>query len=312
MHVALIGGTRFIGPAVAEALLARGHRVSALHRGLHPSPVEDMASVPCERSDAAALAATLADLAPDAAVDTRAMTEGDARVASAALGSTPSVVLSSQDVYAQFGRIKGLDAPPPEPELYEDSPLGAPFAYRGLPGYEDLPDYDKKRVEAVYVRDGALFERPTAILRLPAVYGPRDPQRRFGALLDALDAGEPVPCEGEAGWRWSHSHVDNVAHAVALAVEAMRPGCHLYNVSEPEAWSMREWAERIAEVAGRELRWAETEGLDSEWALFGRWRNDLVVRSARIRSTLRFEEVLDAEARVRDLVDCLRATRDAA
>ena len=41
MHVLIIGGTRFVGRHIVEELLAQGHRVSVLNRGVSPDPLPD-------------------------------------------------------------------------------------------------------------------------------------------------------------------------------------------------------------------------------------------------------------------------------
>lgn len=61
----------------------------------------------------------------------------------------PLVVLSSHDVYGQFGRLNGHAAPEPEEIVTEDSPLTVPSPFRAIGDHPDGPDYDKKEVEAV-------------------------------------------------------------------------------------------------------------------------------------------------------------------
>ncbi len=63
MNVLVIGGTRFIGRAIVEELLRRGHTVTVYHRGRHevefPSPV---AHVHGDRRDYPRFQADLAHL----------------------------------------------------------------------------------------------------------------------------------------------------------------------------------------------------------------------------------------------------------
>ncbi len=145
------------------------------------------------------------------------------------------------------------------------------------------------------------------VLRLPAVYGRRDPQRRFGAIVDALDRGE-VRIPGPGAFRWTHGHVDNVAHAIALAAEAEPAGPRVFNVGEAETPSMRERAEAIAARMDRSLTFDKSEPPEA-WGLFGVLPNDVVVDSSAIREALGFGEPLDEDARLDDLIAGLRVSR---
>src|SRR5207247_318574 len=114
-----------------------------------------------------------------------------------------------------FGRLNGLAAPEPEAIVRETSPLTIPFPFRGLGAHEGGHDYDKKHVEAIF------RELPrVTILRLPGVYGKRDPKRRFGEIVDRLEKGvdRTFPSRGRASWRKSFVDVEDVAHATLLAV----------------------------------------------------------------------------------------------
>jgi nucleoside-diphosphate-sugar epimerase len=268
--------------------------------------VPGVRAIRADRRDAAALAAALAVVRPDAVVDTRAMTRADAETTLAALATTraPVVVLSSHDVYAQFGRLNGLPAPAPEDVVTEDSPLTIPFPFRSVADHPGGPDYDKKLVEAAF-RDHA----PAAtILRLPATYGPRDPRRRFGALVDALAAGtREFPRADGVAWRCTHAHVADVAHAIVLAAEARADGYHAYNVGEAATPTLGERLEAFAVHMGLPMRWVDASNTlpaGLEW--LAPTSNDLVVSSARIRAALGFREVTTPAQRLATTLAWLR------
>lgn len=298
MRVAFIGGTGFIGPRAVHRAIDAGHDVCVLHRGEHPNETSAEA-IQVDRSDPEALANAIAEARPDVVVDTRAMTRADAET-TRRVWDGRLVVLSSQDVYAQFGRL--LDHPAPEPEavITEASPLTVPFPYRHIEGAHSERDYDKKDVEAV------LAGSPCTVLRLPAVYGHGDPRRRFGSIIDALDRGEALPHVEGATWRWTRAHVDDVAHAIVLALSNV-DGFRIFNVGD-DAPTMRTWTERFAVEANVELRWEERkppEGLEH----LGAMKNDVVVSSAAIRDALGWREVTTLEQRVGDIVSWARASR---
>src|SRR5688572_24731694 len=125
MRVAIIGGTRFIGPAVVEELLDRDHEVVVMHRGGRERA--DMPDVPhahLDRADVAALSEALGSYRPAVVVDTVAYSAADANAAVAALPPTcRAVVLSSQDVYRAFYALRNGLPPTDDLPLTEDSPL---------------------------------------------------------------------------------------------------------------------------------------------------------------------------------------------
>lgn len=309
MRIGFVGGTRFIGRAAVERALAAGHTVTVMHRGEHPCDVPGARVVRVDRSDGAALARAIAEAAPEVVVDTRAMTAAQADTVANAARAVPVVVLSSHDVYAQFGRINGLPGGEPEARIVESSPKTVAFPFRGIAAHEGGDDYDKKDVERVYA---AAHGRAT-VLRLPAVYGRRDPKRRFGVFVDAIDACEGrecvMPCQNGAAWRWTHADVDDVAHAIVLAAEARLPTGAVFNVCEAETPTMRERVERIADAMGARVRFEERDAVDDRYAWLGAQANDVVVDSTAIRDALGYRELTSEAQRVAGLVAALRASR---
>jgi nucleoside-diphosphate-sugar epimerase len=312
MRIVFLGGTRFIGHAAATLACRRGHDTLVLHRGEHRCEVPGARAVKIDRADPSALARAVAEARPDVVVDTRAMTRMDAEASALALkiAKVPVVVLSSQDVYAAFDAVHGHPAPATVATLDESAPLGIAFPYRGT-SYAGAEDYDKKEVEAVFraaTDDGI----PSAIvLRLPAVYGPRDDQRRFGAIVDAISDLRPLPCAGGARWRWTHADVRDVGHAIVLAAEKARAKFAVYNVGEEETPTMHARVLAIAREMGRDVTFRETDGpLPEPFRILGR-APDVVTSSAKIRAELGFAEATTEAQRMRDLVHWCRASRGA-
>ena len=311
MRITFIGGTGFIGHAAACDAVRRGHEVTCIHRGIHRNEVDGAASMITDRGDPAALKAAVDESEPDVVVDTLALTRLDAEIGVTATGDlgVPVVVLSSQDVYAQFGKLLGHPAPDPEDIVTEVSPLTVPYPFRGKRAHSGGDDYDKKNVERVY-REAKLMG--ATVLRLPATYGPRDPQRRFGWVLDAIDAGTTTfPHKGGGKWRWTHADVRDVGRAIVLAAEAPAEGFRIYNVGEENPPTMRDWAEGIAVSVDATLSWVATDDeLPEGFKYLGSNRHDFVVSSERIRRDLGFREVTTSEERFSGLVDWLRRSRE--
>jgi nucleoside-diphosphate-sugar epimerase len=170
------------------------------------------------------------------------------------------VAVSSGDVYAAYGHAIGRE-PRPQPSsvpddtglLDEDAPLRATLYPYGRvtpsPWDGELRDYEKLLVERVVL---ATPDLPGTVLRLPAVYGPGDGQRRFAAWLRRMDDGRPRLLLGarQARWRWTHGFVDDVAAAIALAATDARAAARVYNVGEVHTPTLAERLRALARAAG--------------------------------------------------------------
>lgn len=303
MRILLIGGTSFMGPAVARELLAGGHAVAAYHRGQTEGAVpEGVTHIHGEREALAAARPALEQFAPDVVIHMILMQAAQAEAFERALTGVAkrAVVISSQDVYRSFGRVNGIEPGPPDAEVItEDSPLREHlYPYRGeTPRAEDDPmrwmdDYDKILVERVVMSAPDL---PCAVLRLPAVYGPLDKQRRFHPYLKRMDDGRPVVAldAAEADWRWTHAYVEDVAHAIALAATDPRSAGRIYNVGEERIPSLEERVRAVGAAAGWQGRVVRAPaGRLPEAMRFGlTMLQDIVVDSTRIRTELGYREV---------------------
>ena len=256
MRILIIGGTRFIGPRVAEQLLAGGHEVTLFHRGQTeadlPGPVNHTYG---DRRDLPSFKSQFKSLAPEVVVDMVCYNE---REASSLMRTFKGVagrvaVASSMDVYRAYGGLLGLEVDPPEPIPFnEESPLRTSrFPYRAhAKSPDDMAfDYDKIPVEQAVMSAAGL---PGTVLRLPAVYGPGD-HRAFDHLKRMDDGRCAILLEeGHARWRWTRGFVDNVAAAITLAVVDDRAAGRIYNVGEPAASTEAEWIYSIGRAAGWE------------------------------------------------------------
>jgi UDP-glucose 4-epimerase len=250
MRVLVLGGTRFIGRAIVDELLAAAHQVTIAHRGEHEPP--DMPVVThlhIPRADWPAHAAHFAAAQPDAVIDCLAMSGDDARCALAAIpGGAHMVVLSSQDVYRAFASLnaaRDTDAVP----IDESAPLSEDrYTHRGRGAEYEL--YSKRDVEEEYGGRGAI------LLRLPATYGEHDDQRREEFILRRVRARRRSIPMGPGGFLWTRGWVRDIARGARLALEHPECAGEVFNLGEEHTWSVRLWAQRILEAAGAD---AETE-----------------------------------------------------
>jgi len=254
MRVFVVGGTGFIGPFVVSRLANLGHHVAVYHRGLHEPPlpfgVEHLHS-PLAASPVQAFPAEATSLAWDVVLAMAPLAEADASALMRTFRGIARrvVAVSSGDVYRAYGILQRLEeGPVDETPLREEAPLRSVlYPYRDAP---QVPEqlrgrgYEKIEVERAVLADADL---PGTVLRLPAVYGPGDPQGRFSRTIADLDAGVPVVLgESYARWRWTHGYVENVADAIVLAVVRERARGRVYNVGEDPTPTV---GERIRELA---------------------------------------------------------------
>jgi len=189
-----LGGTRFIGRAIVEELVAAGHDLLIVHRGnLEPDDLVPVQHLHAERKELAVHRDELAAFKPDAAIDCRALTRADAQIAIDALpAGLRLVVISSLDVYRAFGAVNEERETDPIP-LDEESPVRLNrYPYRGkMPG---MDDYDKLDVEDVYLPHDATS------VRLPMVYGEHDYQLREEYIWRRVRAGRSRIPFGAGMW----------------------------------------------------------------------------------------------------------------
>jgi nucleoside-diphosphate-sugar epimerase len=245
MRVVVIGGTRFIGRRIVEELVARGDEVTVVHRGAtEPDGWIECEHIHVAREDFSTVADQVRAAAPDAVVDTLAMSRADTEAVLPRLPDTQIVLLSSMDVYRAFGHVLADREGEPVP-LNEDSPVRDeryPYRDRG----ERPSDYDKLDVEPAY------RERGAAVLRLAMIYGEHDPQRREEFILRRVRAGRPRIPVGPGSWLWTRCYVGDVAGAVLATLGNPRAAGEVFNIGEPAVRSIRGWAEEILAAAGHE------------------------------------------------------------
>ena len=243
MRVIVLGGTRFIGRATVEELVAAGHELMIVHRGqLEPADMPAARHVHCARADLQSHRQELTAFRADVVIDCLALTRSDAEGALSAIPDVKRwIVISSADVYRGFGAVLADRETDPVP-ITEESPVrGERYPYRGrLAGRED---YDKLDVEDVYLPHGAL------VMRLPMVYGEHDYQRREEFILRRVRAGRKQIPFGAGSWLTCRGYVRDIARAVRLAID--RPDVTgVLNISEDRTYSVRLWARMILEAAG--------------------------------------------------------------
>ncbi len=300
MRVLVIGGTGFLGPPVVTRLSNLGHQVTVYHRGEHEAPLSfgvDHVHSAQAAPPILSFPTELTELAWDVVLAMSPIGEPDSSALMRTFRGVARriVALSSGDVYRSYGVFRGTEPGPPDPRpMTEDAPLRENlFPYRGTDGPAHLTDYEKILVEQVVQSDPAM---PGTVLRLPAMYGPGDRQHRFGPAWRRIADRRPAILLGRdhATFRWTHGYVEDVAHAIVLAVSTERARGRVYNVGEAETPTV---AARL-EAFGRAVGWGgriaalEDARLPAEFGVAGNFAQPLVCDSTRIRRELDWAEII--------------------
>ncbi len=255
MRVLIVGGTRFVGPLLAWRLLAGGHRVTLLSRGLQPDPFGDRVERLRADRTTAGLGEVLAGRDFDACVDFAAFTGDDGRRIAEVLGGRVGhhVMISSGQVYLVRAGARG-PAPataPPRPAREED--YHGPLMARPAEGSPDLPEWEygmgKRACEDALAEAFDRVRFPATRLRIPMVNGERDYFRRAESYLWRLLDGGPVLLPG-GGLRTRHVYAAEVARFVASILGQPATYGRALNLAQEETPTLAELVELLARHLG--------------------------------------------------------------
>ena len=277
MRILVIGGTGFIGAHIVCQLAAHNHILAVYHRGATHADfpnqiqhiIEPHSSLPLLNYRAAAL-----DFAPEVVIHTIAMGAADAEAAVQTFAGRAGrlVLLSSGDVYRAYGRFTNLEPGPIDNiPLTEDAPLRTVlFPYRDKTSSpNDLQYwYEKNLAERAVLNQPRL---PATVLRMPKVYGPGS-----NGDLATIYAYRHHP-----DWRWTHSFVENVAHAIVLAATHPKAAGRIYNVGEAYTPTISE-----------RLHWLPPSAIEPDRDSAFNFAQNICYDTTRIRTELGYRELI--------------------
>ncbi len=326
MRVVLLGASGFIGPSIADALVARGCEVFAVSRHAGSPARPGITPVAADRADPGAIRALVERTGAERVVDLLAFDMETTRPLLEALSGAVQryVLASSGDVYRTYDALhRRAEAQVGNEPLGEEAPLRTRlYPYRMDPPrpHNDpqawMDRYDKIPVEAA-LRAQKRFD--WTILRLPMVFGPNDRLRRFAwAIRPMLEGRDRIDLDSAwAEWRTTYGYVEDVGAAIALAAIHTGARNRTYNVGKSYSPTHAEWAANLARAMdwpGKIQKVARSEvpaPLAQQLAALDLSVSN-VMDTSRIRSELGyFEPVSETEALKRTIADEIgRAKRD--
>lgn len=185
MRILFIGGTRFVGKAMAEEAIARGHQVTVFHRGN-----TELTGVEAVHGDRESSLSALAGGSWDATVDVCAYRPGHVESLHAALGDSIGryCFISTVSVYSDtIPSDSNESALLTDTDAVRADPAGIPMSAQS---YGPLK---------VLCERAALTSQPAALIIRPTyVIGPDDHTMRFPTWVERIAAGGMVECPGPA------------------------------------------------------------------------------------------------------------------
>jgi nucleoside-diphosphate-sugar epimerase len=251
--VAIVGGGGFVGHAIGRALTESGAEVYCLNRSGESRDC-DVQGVATDRQQTVQTLATLDRIQADVIIDCIGLSERDTIPFINALNERGGtyVFVSSVDVYAAFGRVLGT-----EPGNVDNTPLNETSPLRTVSrpfkNVEGREEYDKIPLEKHALAANNLDGR---IARLPAMFGPNDPRRRFRDVAEAVLSSAKLAVPPDAGvWRFDLLYVKDAGLGVAaLALsETLTEGAVFHFGPDVHVTQLEE-KRRFAQAAGFEVQ----------------------------------------------------------
>jgi nucleoside-diphosphate-sugar epimerase len=161
-------------------------------------------------------------------------------------------------------------------------------------------EYDKIPIEREVLGYGEL---PGTVVRLPMVYGPRDPLHRFHPIVKRIaDGRRAILFSADmAQWRATKGYVEDVGAAIGAAAVADRATGRIYNAGEADTLTELEWAQHVARALNwdGEFKLVPDDRLPAHLRAPGNTAQHWIGDTTRIREELGFRETVTREDALR-------------
>lgn len=229
MRILVIGGTRFIGVYLTKQLVSQGHDVVLLNRGNHPSPVEGLETIVCDRTNPDALKSALSGQSFDAIFDNNGRELAHTQpLADMYKGKLQHYVyVSSAGVYAKSDQMPHTEGDAVDPNS----------RHKGKFHTED------------YLTEQGI---PFTAIRPVYIYGPQNYNPLEQWFFDRLTRDQPLPIPG-SGMALTHlGHCEDLATAMVAVLGNAKAIGQIYNISGDKTVTFDGLAKACAIATGKE------------------------------------------------------------
>lgn len=250
MNILIIGGTRNMGHYLALELLAGGHQVAILNRGMSRDELPDnIERLRADRIDDKQVRAALAGRSFDAVVDMVLYQKHEAqtmvelfsgRIGHYIMMSTGQVYLVREGIKRPFKEsdYPGVLMPMPEPNTYDHE--------------EYMYGAHKRAAEDVIAAAAQTGQFPYTTLRLPMVNSERDRfYRLYGYILRIKDGG-PILVPDAPNHALRHVYGRDVVRVLAALINSATPRNRAYNIAQDETISLHDFLIMLGDILGKQ------------------------------------------------------------
>ena len=243
-RVVVVGGTGPTGIPLVRGLVARGHRVSIVHRGTHESPdtPDSVDHIHCDPYGETSFRAAMRGQTFDLAV----VMYGRLRMIASALEGAVGRVVSVGGVPAYRGWMN--------PFTYE--PAGLPVPVNEAAPTAQTPSEDEKGFRIVRTEQSVFEHHPNAAhFRYPYVYGPFQlAPREWCVVRRVLDGRDHIVVADDGLTLHHHGYTENLAHALLLAIDQPDAAAgEIFNCGDEEVLTIRQVIEIVCDALGHPI-----------------------------------------------------------
>ena len=303
MRILIIGGTGFIGKHLI-GYLKEFHELILFHRG-HQVVPKACQSVIGDRKELWQYKAQFRDLKPDIVIDLIAYFAQDAwdLIHTFKQITKKIILISSGDVYRGYEIFKDkAGIPIQKPSQESDDLRTRLYPYRGIDQQNFLLEhYEKILVEQILMSQN---EFDTTILRLGALFGEYDKQRKLSEYIMPMIEKEPeiTVTQEKANWKWSRGYIKNVVQGIKAVIDQEEASRNqIFNIADKKTLTELQLIETLRSITG----WNGTIRLVDEAQDQYNYQQNLILNTDKIRTKLAYTEKYTLEVGLKNTFEYL-------